>query len=168
MAVNFWGTGKAEICDGAASPTAKTGNQKDSAEKGAEGERWYEKFFCAGKNIFNIRIRRIGKVKIQFGKKYIKGIDKSIIAELPLTLNSTPDMRAEWVEKLSTILENRFNEKTIKNIRQGCYCNENGRLEDTANSLKQLYLSLNKDLSKFIKALNEMNSTPFVKQYSIL
>ena len=77
-------------------------------------------------------------------------------------------MRAEWVEKLSTILENRFNEKTIKNIRPGWYGNENGRLEDTANSLKQLYLSLNKDLSKFIKALNEMNSTPFVRQYSIL
>jgi hypothetical protein len=36
--------------------------------------------------------------------------------------------------------------KTVKNIRQECYCNENGRLEDTANNLKQLYLSLDKDL----------------------
>lgn len=78
-----------------------------------------------------------------------------IVSELPLTLNSTPAERAEWVEKLSSLLENRFDENTVKAIRQKCHCNENGRLEDTAMELKQLYVSFDKDLHRFVAALNE-------------
>lgn len=78
-----------------------------------------------------------------------------IMSELPLTLNSTSAERAEWVEKLSSLLENRFDGNTVKAIRQKCYCNENGRLEDTARELKQLYASLDKDLHRFVAALNE-------------
>lgn len=64
-----------------------------------------------------------------------------IMSELPLTLNSTPAERAEWVEKLSSLLENRFDGNIVKAIRQKCYCNENGRLEDTDREWKQLYAS---------------------------
>ncbi|MEH2934869.1 hypothetical protein [Acutalibacter sp. JLR.KK004] len=51
----------------------------------------------------------------------------SVMFELPLTPNSTPAERAEWVEKLSSLLENRFDGNIVKEIRQNCYCNENGR-----------------------------------------
>ena len=84
-----------------------------------------------------------------------KEASDSVMSELPLTLNSTPVERAEWVERLSSLLENRFDENTVKAIRQNCHCNENGRLEDTARELKQLYASLDKDLHRFVATLNE-------------
>ena len=84
-----------------------------------------------------------------------KEVSDRIMSELPLTLNSTPAKRAEWVEKLSLLLENRFDGNIVKAIRQKCYCNENGRLEDTAREWKQLYASLDKDLHRFVAALNE-------------
>lgn len=71
-----------------------------------------------------------------------KGASDSVMSELPLTPNSTPAERAEWVEKLSSLLENRFDGNTVKAIRQNCYCNENGRLEYTARELKQLYTKM--------------------------
>ena len=59
-------------------------------------------------------------------KNASREVAESIMKEIPLSVNSTSDIRAEWVEKLSAILENRFDKKTAKNIRQECYCNENG------------------------------------------
>ncbi len=102
-----------------------------------------------------LEIDELMRLKHSLEKNVSREVAESIIKEIPLSINSTPDIRAEWVEKLSAILENRFDKKTVKNIRQECYCNENGRLEDTANNLKQLYLSLDKDLHRFVNALNE-------------
>ena len=48
-----------------------------------------------------------------------------IMSELSLPVNSTPGARAEWVDKLSGLLESRFDEKTIKAIRQKCHFKEN-------------------------------------------
>nr|WP_325294607.1 hypothetical protein [uncultured Oscillibacter sp.] len=59
-------------------------------------------------------------------KNVSREVAESIMKEIPLSVNSTSDIRAEWVEKLSAVLENRFDKKTAKNIRQECYCNENG------------------------------------------
>ena len=59
-------------------------------------------------------------------KNASREVAESIMKEIPLSVNSTSDIRAEWVEKLSAVLENRFDKKTAKNIRQECYCNENG------------------------------------------
>lgn len=92
-----------------------------------------------------------------------KELAENIMSELSLTINSTPSIRAEWVEKLSTILESMFDKETIKTIRQGCYCNENGRLEETANNMKKLYLSLNKDLNGFVNAINESGAGWIIK-----
>ncbi len=86
-----------------------------------------------------------------------------IMSELSLPVNSSPEVRAEWVDKLSTLLESRFDEHTIKKIREKCYCNENGRLEDTAESLKALYLSHNKDLYRFVNALNGNGACWYIK-----
>ena len=110
-----------------------------------------------------LEIDELMRLKHSLEKNVSREVAESIIKEIPLSINSTPDIRAEWVEKLSAILENRFDKKTVKNIRQECYCNENGRLEDTANNLKQLYLSLDKDLHRFVNALNENGVGWFIK-----
>ena len=110
-----------------------------------------------------LEIDELMRLKHSLEKNVSREVAESIIKEIPLSINSTPDIRAEWVEKLSAILENRFDKKTVKNIRQECYCNENGRLEDTANNLKQLYLSLDKDLHRFVNALNENGAGWFIK-----
>lgn len=80
---------------------------------------------------------------------------EEILSELSLPVNSTPEVRAEWADKLSARLESRFDEHTVKTIRKKCYCNELGRLEETAEIFKELYLSLHKDLHSFVNALNE-------------
>ena len=80
-----------------------------------------------------LEIDELMRLKHSLEKNVSREVAESIIKEIPLSINSTPDIRAEWVEKLSAILENRFDKKTVKNIRQECYCNENGKLEDTAN-----------------------------------
>ena len=77
-----------------------------------------------------------------------------ILKELPPAVNSSPEERAAWVEKLSAVLEASFDENTIKQIRQGCFCNENGKLEQTADALRNLYLSVNQDLDTFVAAIN--------------
>lgn len=85
-----------------------------------------------------------------------------IMAELTLPVNSSPDARAQWVDKLSTLLENSFDENTVRTIREKCYCNENGRLEVTAELLKNLYLSLNKDLHSFVNTMNETGACWYI------
>ena len=110
-----------------------------------------------------LEIDELMRLKHSLEKNVSREVAESIIKEIPLSINSTPDIRAEWVEKLSAILENRFDKKTVKNIRQECYCNENGKLEDTANNLKQFYLSLDKDLHRFVNALNENGAGWFIK-----
>ncbi len=80
---------------------------------------------------------------------------EKIIAEIPLASKSTPEERAEWVDKMSCLLEKKYDWETIKRIRQGCFCNENGRLEETAQALRNLYLSVDKDIRKFVDTINE-------------
>lgn len=102
-----------------------------------------------------LELDELMRLKCSLETTVSKEASDSVISELPLTLNSTPAERAEWVEKLSSLLENSFDANTVKAVRQNCYCNENGRLEDTARELKQLYASLGKNLHRFVAALNE-------------
>ncbi len=78
-----------------------------------------------------------------------------IVKSLPLSNNSSPEERAEWVENLSILLEDTYDTNTIKQIRQHCYCTENGTLEKSANSLKELFHSCDNNIHKFIDTLNE-------------
>ncbi len=111
-----------------------------------------------------LELDELTRLKHSLEKYVSREAAESILKEIPLSVNSTPDIRAEWVEKMSAILENRFDMETVKNIRQECCCNENGRLEDTADNLKQLYFSLDKDLHRFVSALNENGAGWFMKE----
>jgi hypothetical protein len=110
-----------------------------------------------------LEISELVRLKHSLERTVSKEMADNIISKLPLEANSTPIERAEWVESMSTLLENTFDEDTVKVIRQNCYCNENGRLEATARALKQLYLSLNKDLNRFVNALNENGASWYIK-----
>ena len=110
-----------------------------------------------------LELDELERLKHSLEENVSKETTEAIMTELPLTINVTPKIRAEWVEKLSAVLEKRFDERTIKNIRQGCYCNENGKLEDTANSLRQLYLSLDQDLFGFVEAMNANGAGWFIR-----
>ena len=93
-----------------------------------------------------------------------EGIAEKIMSELPLTNHSTPTERAAWVENMSAILENTFDEKTVKEIRRNCSCNENGRLEETAGVLKEIYSSAGRDLSRFVEAVNERGANWYIEE----
>ncbi|WP_100066156.1 DUF6144 family protein [Miniphocaeibacter massiliensis] len=110
-----------------------------------------------------LELDEIGRLKNSLEKVASKEVVEEIILELPLDINSTPTQRAEWVEKLSVLLENRFDNNIVKLIRKGCYCNENGKLKDTAIYLKKIYLSVNKDLYKFVEILNENGAGWYIK-----
>ena len=47
------------------------------------------------------------RLKHSLEKNVSREVADSIIKEIPLSINSTPDIRAGWVEKLSAVLENR-------------------------------------------------------------
>ncbi len=110
-----------------------------------------------------LELDELERLKHSLEENVSKEMTEAVMTELPLTINSTPKIRAEWVEKLCTVLEKRFDERTVKNIRQGCYCNENGKLEDTANSLRQLYLSLDQNLNRFVEAMNANGAGWFIE-----
>lgn len=110
-----------------------------------------------------LELDELERLKHSLEENVSKETTEAIMTELPLTINVTPKIRAEWVEKLSAVLEKRFDERTIKNIRQGCYCNENGKLEDTANSLRQLYLSLDQNLFRFVETMNANGAGWFIR-----
>ena len=66
-----------------------------------------------------LEIDELMKLKHSLEKNVSREAAESIIKEIPLSVHSTPEIRAEWVEKLSAVLEDRFDEKTVKSIRQG-------------------------------------------------
>lgn len=82
-----------------------------------------------------------------------KEVAENLVNELSLEINATPKARAEWVDKLSFFLEKKYDEDTIKEIRRGCHCDTD--LVESANSLKELYIMLGRDMHRFIGALNE-------------
>ena len=66
-----------------------------------------------------LEIDELMRLKHSLEKNISREVAESILKEIPLSVNSTPDIRAEWVEKLSAILENRFDKETVKNIQIG-------------------------------------------------
>jgi len=86
-----------------------------------------------------------------------EGADR-VMQELEIANDLTAEERAEWVERVSTVLEGDFDAPTIRKIRQECCCNENGKLEESAQSFRNIFVSLNYDIHKFVDALNEQGA----------
>ncbi|WP_432663980.1 DUF6144 family protein [Wukongibacter baidiensis] len=56
-----------------------------------------------------------------------------------LPLCPTESEMKEWVEFVSCELEKEFEEDTIKSIRMGCHCTENGKLDESKKFIKSIY-----------------------------
>lgn len=80
---------------------------------------------------------------------------EAFLRRVPMRSGAAPEERARWVERLAEELETNFDQETIVKIRMGCHCNENGRLEETAETFKALYQSKGQDLERFVSHLNE-------------
>ena len=72
-----------------------------------------------------LEIDELMRLKHSLEKNVSREVAESIIKEIPLSINSTPDIRAEWVENLSAILENRFDKKTLNENGAGWFIKGN-------------------------------------------
>lgn len=58
---------------------------------------------------------------------------------MDLPLSPTKSKKKEWVKFVSCELEKQFDEHTIQNIRMGCHCTENGKLDESKEFIKNIY-----------------------------
>ena len=72
-----------------------------------------------------LEIDELMRLKHSLEKNVSREVAESILKEIPLSINSTPDIRAEWVEKLSAVLENRFDKKTLNENGAGWFIKGN-------------------------------------------
>lgn len=59
-----------------------------------------------------------------------------------------------WVTHIVSELENEFDDSKIKKIRMGCYCDEDGKLEENKQWLKNIY-SASRTIEEFVDTVNE-------------
>lgn len=78
-----------------------------------------------------------------------------------LPINPTNNEKKEWVEFISNELERHFDEETIKNIRMGCYCTENGELDESKTFIKGVF-SKSRDFEDFVRNMNEYGAGWFI------
>lgn len=86
--------------------------------------------------------------KIAFGKE--------------LSSSSTNVEKREWVKYISSELENEFDEQTVKNIRLGCYCNEDGKLDKSKDFIKNIYDTA-ASLEDFVDKMNEYDAGWYIE-----
>lgn len=70
--------------------------------------------------------------------------------------------KAQWVRYISSKLEEHFDERTIKNIRMGCYCNENGKLEESKEFIKNIFLC-SSSMHDFADKMNEHGAKWYIE-----
>lgn len=71
----------------------------------------------------------------------------------PLSADADATEKAAWVAAISAGLEKRFDEPTIKSIRMGCHCNEEGRLPEMKQWLRGLYRE-SSSVDEFVDKVN--------------
>ncbi len=71
-----------------------------------------------------------------------------------LPLHPTQHEKKEWVNFVAAGLESKFDEKSIREIRLGCYCNENGKLDQSKQFVAGVFARSN-SLGDFIGKMND-------------
>lgn len=79
---------------------------------------------------------------------------KSIAYKKMFSESPTRDEITEWVKYIIDELEKNFDQKTVKEIRTRCYCDEDGRLEQNMKWLKGLYES-SSNINEFVDKVNK-------------
>lgn len=79
-----------------------------------------------------------------------------------LSFSPTKIEKKQWVEYITTELEKEFDEQSIKNIRLGCYCNENGKLDESKEFIKNIY-DCSVSMEDFVERMNKYNVGWYLK-----
>lgn len=95
------------------------------------------------------------RLKKSLTKHISKKDAEEFLALIPLAVNAGADQRGLWVENMCRALEDHFDKEEIIEIRKDCYCDENGRLQEAAKSLREVYESVGCDLENMVAVLNE-------------
>ena len=89
-------------------------------------------------------------------------IAEKIAYDTELIPSSNNREKSEWVKNVSSDLEKHFEEHTIKNIRMGCYCNENGKLDESKAFISNIYKSSN-TFTDFVDKMNEYGAGWYIE-----
>lgn len=81
---------------------------------------------------------------------------------IDLPLSPTKSEKKEWVKFVSCELEKNFEEHTINNIRMGCYCTENGKLDESKEFIKNIY-NTSTCMVDFVNKMNEHEVGWYIK-----
>ncbi|WP_432408718.1 DUF6144 family protein [Wukongibacter sp. M2B1] len=103
-------------------------------------------------------------------KKLYKNIEKYSISDvahkiafgIDLPPSPTRSEKKKWVEFISCELEKSFDKHTIKNIRMGCHCTENGKLDEAKEFIKNIY-STAISMEDFVDKMNEHSAGWYIK-----
>ncbi|MBP7175328.1 MAG: hypothetical protein KBA53_03775 [Thermoclostridium sp.] len=96
-----------------------------------------------------------------------KFADRELAEEIAYGADLLPaagiDEKAKWVKHVSSELEKHFEEHTIKDIRMGCYCNENGKLDQSKEFIRKIY-SASASLRDFVNKMNEHGAGWYIEE----
>lgn len=81
-------------------------------------------------------------------------IAQEITFGLKLQSSLASNESEQWVRHVCTELEKHFDEQTIKIIRSGCYCGEDGHLEKAKEFIKNIY-DISTSMEDFVERMNE-------------
>ncbi len=108
----------------------------------------------------------VGKLFRNIQKFADDGAAGEITRAAPLSVDASDTEKAAWVTTISAELEKHFNEETIKAIRMGCHCNEEGRLPEMKQWLRGLYRE-SSSLAEFVGKVNAHGAGWYIKDGAI-
>ncbi|WP_330396820.1 DUF6144 family protein [Anaeromicrobium sediminis] len=89
-------------------------------------------------------------------------VARKIAFGMDLPFSPTKNDKNEWVKYISSELEKQFDEQTIKSIRLGCYCTENGKLDESKEFIKNIY-DTSVSMVDFVDKMNEYKVGWYIK-----
>lgn len=102
--------------------------------------------------------------------KLFKNIEKystvemaeKIAYRITLEESASENQKVEWVNDVVKKLETEFDEHVIKDIRMGCYCSEDGKLDEAKQYIKSVY-SESSSLDEFVELMNKANAGWYIE-----
>lgn len=92
---------------------------------------------------------------------------KEIVLSAESPLQFSKEKRAQWVHGVCTLLEQNFCEDIVKKIRMSCYCDENGRLDQTKKWLKEIYTQCDENIEAFVEKMNQNGAGWYIKDNAL-
>ena len=81
---------------------------------------------------------------------------------IDLTPTSSDYEKEAWVKSVASELEKHFDEQTIKDIRLGCFCNEDGKLDQSKEFISSIYKA-SSSIKDFVNKMNEYGAGWYIE-----